>query len=94
MPSSSRATVPTEKPARYIKQLGSHFGQKIDVTERDDATVLAFPMGECELRDAGSAIAITATASSDDDLERLEGVVGRHLERFGARDELTVTWTR
>jgi hypothetical protein len=28
------------------------------------------------------------------DLDRLEDVVGRHLVRFGARDELVVRWTR
>ena len=29
-----------------------------------------------------------------DDADRLEDVVGRHLVRFGSRDELVVRWTR
>ncbi len=36
-------------------------------------------------------LAIVAAA---DDLPRLEDVLARHLERFGDRDELCVTWTR
>ena len=94
MPEVSRSSVATETPERYIKQLGSHFGHKIEVTEHDGATVLAFPMGECALRAAGSTIELTATAATLEDLDRLEDVVGRHLERFGARNELTVTWDR
>ena len=32
--------------------------------------------------------------SNDDHLERLEDVIGRHLVRFGSKDELTVSWVR
>jgi uncharacterized protein len=35
-----------------------------------------------------------ALAAGADDVARLEDVVGRHLVRFGTRDELVVRWTR
>ena len=48
-----------------------------------EATVSAKD-GEVRLRIVGAV----------DDLFRLEDVVGRHLVRFGERDELTVRWER
>ena len=33
-------------------------------------------------------------AASANDLASLEGVIGRHLERFAFRDPVTIAWTR
>jgi hypothetical protein len=33
-------------------------------------------------------------AATPDDLERVEHVIGSHLERFGRRQELSVAWAR
>ena len=94
MPETSTSTVTTDTPQRYIKQLGAHFSHKIEVTENDGLTTLTFAMGSCELRAADGAIEMSATAPSTEDLDRLEDVMARHLERFGARNELQVTWNR
>ena len=37
---------------------------------------------------------LEASAADADSLAAVEDVLGRHLERFGARRELTVTWRR
>jgi hypothetical protein len=36
--------------------------------------------------------AIEDSAAESDQVQRLKDVVGSHLERFGRRDQLTVTW--
>jgi hypothetical protein len=35
---------------------------------------------------------LRATADDTDSLDRVQSVVGSHLERFGQRDELVVAW--
>ena len=52
---TSTARVVTDRGERYRKQLASHFGNKVEVTESP-------------------------------------AVAGRHLERFGEKDGLVVTW--
>jgi hypothetical protein len=89
----SRAVVATAKPTPYLKQLAKHFGHKLDVTYDDQQGVLPFAFGRAELRAEAEALVIDAIASSREELARVEQVTGSHLERFGRRDELVVTWS-
>jgi hypothetical protein len=91
---SSHATVATAKPAPYMKQLCKHFGHKVEATFDDERGTIHMPMGMCEL-DATAPDALHLQLSADDaeSLARLEQVVGSHLERFGRRDELAVSFS-
>ena len=91
---TSTATVDTDRPARYGKQLVSHLTRRA-VGEWDEQA------GTGWIEFTGGRVVLTATdgaldlaLSVEEDADRLEDVVGRHLVRFGARDELVVRWTR
>ena len=59
----------------------------------DDAGRIVFEVGVCELDATRTdALVLTAKAEDDERLERLQHVVASHLERFGKRDELAVSW--
>jgi uncharacterized protein len=90
----SRAQVATAKPVPYMRQLCKHFGHKLDASFDDDSGYIQFDFGRCELQAVGGELLLTVSAADDADRERMENVVGSHLERFGKRDELNVTWTR
>ena len=90
---ASHADVATEKPAPYMKQLCKHFGHKVDVTFDDEQGTIQLPMGRCEL-DASQPGVLSLRVEAQDaaSLERTQQVIGSHLERFGRRDELSVSW--
>ena len=90
---TSQATVATEKPVPYMRQLCKHFGHKVDAAFDDDSGYINFEAGRCDLRAADGELYLTVTAESEENRERLRHVVGSHLERFGRRDELSVTWS-
>lgn len=94
---TSKATVPTERAARYGKQLTSHLGRRAVATWDDEAGTGTLEMGDGKARATltatDSALLFDLTASADD-VEGFEDVIGRHLVRFGRRDELTVRWSR
>ncbi len=97
---TSIARVVTDRPARYGKQLASHFGNKITTTWDEDTKTgsLTFnrdgdTTGIAELS-CESEVLILRLHSSDEHLERLEEVTGRHLARFGSKDALVITWVR
>ena len=46
------------------------------------------------VRPRADHLIIEASAVDADSLALVEDVLGRHLERFGARRELTVSWQR
>ena len=94
---TSAAVVPTDAAARYAKQLLAHLGRKntVETIEGEPAGGrLIFAYGNATVRSGADRLLLEAAAPDVESLARLEDVLGRHLERFGARRELIVTWRR
>ena len=91
MPTAT-AFVVTSRPQRYIKQLVSHFGNKVSTELTDAGGKLQFDFGTCDLKAAATGIEMVATAPEEKQLDTLKDVVARHLIRFGSNDELVVAW--
>ena len=97
---TSTARVATDRPARYGKQLVGHMGHKITASWDAEAGRGAMTFD----REGPATGEVTLTCepgvltfelrTDDAHLDGLEGVIGRHLVRFGAKDELVVAWTR
>jgi len=89
---TSHAEVLTDKPVAYMRQLCKHFGHKTDASFGDDTGYIQFDFGRCELHAVDGTLRLAVTAPDSEQHERMERVVGSHLERFGRRDELSVSW--
>jgi hypothetical protein len=92
---TSQAKVPTDAAPRYAKQLLSHLGHRAQVEElpgEQEGGRLVFAYGTGTVRAAGDHIVLVAEAGDEESLRHVEDVLARHLERFGARRELVVTW--
>ena len=99
-PLISAATIPTERAARYGKQLVSHMGHKITGFWDEEASSghLLFDregpvLGRFDVVASPSALTIELRTEPER-ADRLEFIVGIHLARFGARDSLAVAWER
>ena len=53
-----------------------------------------FAYGTGTARPEDNHLVLEAAAEDPDSLAHVEDVLGRHLERFGAKRELVVTWQR
>ena len=94
---TSTAVVPTDAAARYAKQLLAHLGRKAGVEPLEgepDGGRLRLSAGTGLVRPRADHLVLEAVADDAESLALVEDVLGRHLERFGARRELTVSWTR
>jgi uncharacterized protein len=94
---TSTAVVATDAPERYAKQLLAHLGRKNTVEtiggERQGGR-LVFAYGTGIVRPQDNHLLLEAAAEDVESLAHVEDVLGRHLERFGAKRELVVTWQR
>ena len=97
---TSTATIPTQRAARYGKQLVSHMAHKITGFWDEDAGI-----GYLLFDHEGPVLGRFDVIASPSDLRlelrttperaaHLERVAGIHLARFGARDGLTIAWRR
>jgi hypothetical protein len=93
---TSMASVPTDRPGRYGKQLVSHMSRRGPGVwnEAQQTGTLELSGGRLVLNTTDNSLVLRLTVPTGDDVARLEDVIGRHLVRFGARDELVVTWQR
>ena len=90
---TSTSRVATDRGERYRKQLASHFGNKIEVEQSAVGTVLKWGFGgTTTLSVEDDALVMLAAADDGETLDRVKDVTGRHLERFGEKDGLVVTW--
>lgn len=99
-PLISVATVPTERAARYGKQLVSHMGHKITGSWNEEAGsgYLLFDregpiLGRFDVIASASDLRLELRTEPER-ADRLEFIVGIHLARFGARDSLAISWER
>lgn len=99
-PTATRtATVATDAPARWAKQLASHLGRPGKMTAQDTprgphlSMALDGVEATCLLdtTDPG-ALSLHVGAGDEAAADRMAAVVGSHLERFGAKAGLSVTW--
>src|SRR6476620_8764534 len=92
----SIAVVSTDASERYGKQLLSHLGHKVRMEPLPDrpapAGRLVFAYGVGTVLPMPGQLVLRATAANLESLARLQDVLQRHLEKFGARRELAVTW--
>ena len=95
MPTAT-AVVTTDAAVRYAKQLLAHLGRKNSVEDVDGAPEggrLVFAYGIGTVRPEDGRLVLEASAADDESLARVQDVLARHLERFGARRELSVHWS-
>ena len=94
-PLTASATVSTPTPERYAKQLAAHLGRRCEIREEPHGIrIVLADTGDCLLASRDGALDLSATGHGPQELERVLHVVGSHLERFGQRNELQVSWRR
>src|SRR4051812_36494563 len=91
---ASRADVRTDTPARYAKQLVAHLGRRIGFNTEGAASTATLGTATARIEVGDGLLILLAAGPDEADVARVEHVLGSHLERFGQRNELTVTWTR
>lgn len=92
---STHATVITDRPERYGKQLASHLGRRNggEWSENTSTGWIDLGRGRATITAKEDQLQLDITAPCGE-LSRLEEVVGGHLVRFGEKDELAVVWNR
>ena len=90
---TARADVRTDVPERYAKQLVSHLGRRTEWTTAGATSTADIAGGRGFVEVGEGVLTLRATAPDAETLDRVQDVLGRHLERFGQRNELVVVWT-
>jgi hypothetical protein len=83
--------VPTAHASRYLQQLCKHWSHKFPVEFRPDNGRIEMSVGVLILDADAEGLGLRLTTEPQD-LERMEGVVADHLQRFAFREQLAFDW--
>ena len=83
---SSTARVPTTSGAKYLTQLCKHWSHKLPVELTDGRGLVKFESASAEMRATPEDLTVKIEAEDPETLERMKGVVARHLDRFAFRE--------
>jgi hypothetical protein len=60
----------------------------------DTAGTLTLNWGRCTMQAGPDTLTVRAEATNEENLQRIQDLITRNLERFGRRDHLRVSWQR
>ena len=83
--------VPTAHASRYLQQLCKHWSHKFPVEFTPQNGRIEMSAGVLILDADPEGLGLRLTAEPDN-LERMEGVVAEHLQRFAFREDLVFDW--
>jgi uncharacterized protein len=85
------ARVPTAHASRYLQQLCKHWSHKYPVEFTPQNGRIEMSAGVLILDADAEGLGLQLTAAPED-VERMEGVVAAHLQRFAFRETLAFDW--
>ena len=91
---TSNTHVPTANGEKYVRQLCKHWSHKLDVELDGGNGTVRFPDGEVHMQSLPDGIDVSISSKAEDTVERLKGVLERHLDRFAFREgPLAYDWS-
>jgi hypothetical protein len=55
---------------------------------------IRFGWGQCTMQASPGTLSLRAEAADEESLQRVQDIIARDIERFGKRNQLTVSWQR
>jgi uncharacterized protein len=88
------AAVPTASASKYLQQLCKHWSHKLDVSFTPEAGTVRFPSQAVATMTAHTDhLLVSVETLQADQMEQMQGVVARHLDRFAFREApLAFAW--
>lgn len=80
------AHVRTPNGAKYMTQLCKHWSHKLDVDLEERRGIVRFDAAVATMTPTDDALVVTILANDEPTVERLQGVVASHLDRFAFRE--------
>jgi len=89
----AHASIQIPTPARYMARLCNHFAHRVTVQREATSAKVAFPNAPCEMQATDDHLEIRIETDDPANLERLQGVVTRHLKQVAPEETFDVNWS-
>lgn len=83
---ASESRVPTAHGSKYLQQLCKHWSHKLEVEFTPERGLVKFAAAQAIMIAEADALRVRVEAEDTATLERMQGVVANHLDRFAFRE--------
>lgn len=83
---ASESRVPTVNGSKYLQQLCKHWSHKLEVEFTPEKGLVRFATSQATMIAEADALLVRVEAENAATLERMQGVVADHLDRFAFRE--------
>ena len=90
----STARIATDNPQRLITRLCKHWSHKFPVSFDAHQGEIHLSLGHCLLEALDDGLQVRLQAAEDEQIQRLQTVVGEHLQRMAAAPLPEFVWNR
>ncbi|WP_417432471.1 DUF2218 domain-containing protein [Kiloniella sp.] len=87
-----KASVKTEHASKYLQQLCKHFAHKVLVQYTPEKGAVDFGIGDCVIEANENTLSFFCQAEDSVRLEKIEGIITIHLDKFAWREKLEMNW--
>jgi uncharacterized protein len=88
----AQASIAIPTPVRYMARLCNHFAHRVTVQREATSARVNFPNAPCSMQATDDHLEIRIETHDAANLERLQGVVTRHLQQVAPEETFEVTW--
>ncbi len=89
----AQASISIRTPARYMARLCNHFAHRVAVRRDANSAEVSFPDAPCSMQATDNHLEIRIETQDTATLERLQGVITRHLKQVAPDETFEVNWS-
>lgn len=88
----AQSNISTENASKIMRWTIGHFKPKVPAQYDATDGNVEFPFGTCNMEATADELIVTVQATDEKSLMSLKNIVGRHIEKFGIKENITVEW--
>ncbi|MEL6524987.1 MAG: DUF2218 domain-containing protein [Chloroflexota bacterium] len=89
---NAKSVITTKNAEKLMRWTIGHFKMKVPAEYDKTQGKVEFPAGICTMQATTDQLIITVEATTSESLSWLKDIVGRHVEKFGIKENIHVEW--
>lgn len=89
---NAQSIIATPNAAKIMRWTIGHFKPKVPAQYNKTEGSVEFRFGTCNMQATDEELIVTVQADDEKSLTSLKDIVGRHIEKFGIKENIQVEW--
>ncbi|MEO1645491.1 MAG: DUF2218 domain-containing protein [Chloroflexota bacterium] len=89
---NAKSTIVTQNAAKLMRWTIGHFKPKVPAQYDETNGSVEFQFGTCNMEATADELIVMIHAEDANSLTSMKNIVGRHIDKFGIKENIQVEW--